>query len=95
MNARVAITHASNSSTLRSNYSVMKRIWTRMKDCYDNRYASTGVKSKSSGSDTRSRKIGIKLSWIEAIPNQVRKIKHQIWRIGTVIKMLRAIDALS
>ena len=66
-----------------------------MKHCYDNRCASTGVKSKSSDSDTRSRKIGIKLSWIEAIPNPVRNIKHQIWRIGTVIKKLRAIDALS
>jgi hypothetical protein len=62
----------SKFSTIRANCNEMKGGWKTMWDRYENRCAIMRVKSKSRDSDARSSKIGIKLSWIEAIPNPVR-----------------------
>lgn len=66
------LARVSKFSTIRVKCYEMNGGWKPMWDRYDNRCAITGVKSKSIDSDTRSSKIGIKLSWIEAIPNPVR-----------------------
>ena len=57
---------------------------------YENRCAIMGAKNGSCGFDSKSDRIGIKLSWFEVNPNLVRKIKRQISLIGKLIKKLRA-----